>query len=81
MLMKDDCSKSSLTAAALWASTKSWSSLILLFALLLIGGLLLAGIAWGLPIFLMWQGGWTAMLGLALWMFFFFLGKMIEKVL
>lgn len=60
---------------------KDFFSVALLITLLIGGAVLLATIAWGIPIYLMWQGGWWAMLGLGLWMFFTLLGKLTDKLL
>ena len=64
-----------------WAKFKHLLSVAFLMGMLLLGAGLLMAIAWGLPIFLMWQGGWWAMLGLGFWMLFSMTGKMLDKMI
>jgi hypothetical protein len=54
--------------------------LSILLALALFVGLiaLLLGLI-GLCVFLIWQGGWWAMLGLGLWIIFQSIGKLLEN--
>ena len=58
---------------------KDFFSGAFLMTLLITGALLLAAIAIGLPVYLMWQGGWWAMIGLGLWVVFTFLGKLVDR--
>lgn len=64
-----------------WQRLKTFCSVALVFVFLFAAAGFLIAWGWIFPAYLMWQGGWWAMLGLGLWIFNTFAGKLIGKIL